>query len=67
MRRREVLAAISGISALSQTAVARSASKPSRIALIHSGIPAADLNRERRAILGSTLSPRAAEIGLHRG
>src|SRR5829696_4036839 len=43
MTRREVLAAIGGISALSQTALAQSASKPPRIAFVHSGIPAADL------------------------
>jgi putative tryptophan/tyrosine transport system substrate-binding protein len=43
MKRREVLAAIGGISALSPTALAQSASKPPRIAFVHSGIPAADL------------------------
>ena len=43
MRRREVLAAIGSISALSPTALAQSASKPPRIAFVHSGIPAAEL------------------------
>jgi hypothetical protein len=61
VRRREVLAAIGGISALSPTALAHSASKPLRIAFVHSGIPAAGLTEG----LGSTFCPRAAEIGLH--